>query len=371
MAPALWGAAGIVAALSMWEMGAPDLLDARTYTVQIYRNLDAPDNLDQQGKAFQAALAGLPLLGLGCLALWPTVRALRFYEHKMPHTAGRRDDAAGQSDGSRAPWWCVPLAIVVLAASPLAPIGVFLDQLHPPSILYEEWNTNGVEIGNTAQLATLSTIGILAIAFLLVAAWRYWPARWQRPAIYATVGPLLIAPLLLAISLINFWDQPRFAFLYGGIAPTGYAAQDWLIDWAARYAMMLVGYTARFLPLAILLLYEAGRRVHDELLESAANLGATPFQTIRTVLAPLLVPALLGLAALVWSLCAGELSASVLINQPGGQTLPVPIFNAMHVGEVEKVAALSLILIGLTVGFVLAMWGLLGAARALRGWRRV
>ena len=55
--PAVWGAAGLVAALAMWEMPAPDLLDARTYAVQIYMSLNDADGLDISGKAVKIGAA--------------------------------------------------------------------------------------------------------------------------------------------------------------------------------------------------------------------------------------------------------------------------------------------------------------------------
>ncbi|MDQ3813554.1 MAG: iron ABC transporter permease, partial [Armatimonadota bacterium] len=89
------------------------------------------------------------------------------------------------------------------------------------------------------------------------------------------------------------------------------------------------------------------------LLDAARASGASEARAARTILAPLLSPALLGNFALVWALCAGELSTSVLINQPGGQTLPVPIFNLMHIGSEAEVAALSLTLAAMSGGVLL------------------
>ena len=119
--------------------------------------------------------------------------------------------------------------------------------------------------------------------------------------------------------------------------------------------MMLIGYAAHFAPLAIWILWEASRRVDDELLEAAQNSGATPLQARRTILWPLLRPASASTVVLLWALCAGELTVSILVNQPGGQTLPKPIFNLMHIGESDAVAALSLTLVALnTLTFIIA-----------------
>jgi iron(III) transport system permease protein len=358
--PALAGAAGIVAALAMWEMGAPDLLDARTYSVQIYRDLNAPDNLDPQGKYVKAALAGLPMLALGCLALWPAAHALRRYGRKVSGSGGDNAQAAPIIEGRIA----VVLAALVLLASPLAPLGVFVRQLRPPSVLLEVWSNNDREIYNTIGLATVAAILITAVAFAVVASWRAWPPRARTVALLGVVSALLVSPVMTGVALIGFWNRPQFALIYGGLPPSGIPAMDWLTDIIARYAIMVIGYGARFLPLSILLLDEAARRVDIMLLDAARASGASGARAARTILAPLLSPALLGNFALVWALCAGELATSVLINAPGGQTLPVPIFNLMHIGSTAEVAALCLTLAALSAG-ALAL-----AALALRCWKR-
>jgi ABC-type Fe3+ transport system permease subunit len=58
--------------------------------------------------------------------------------------------------------------------------------------------------------------------------------------------------------------------------------------------------------------------------------------------------AVAGVFAVVAALCAGELTTSVLVNAPGGQTVTLPIFNQMHIGATAEVAALSLLLCFLT-----------------------
>jgi iron(III) transport system permease protein len=358
--PALAGAAGIVAALAMWEMGAPDLVDARTYSVQIYRDLNAPDRLDPQGKYIQAALAGLPMLALGCLALWPAAHALRFYGTKVYGSGGGNVQTVPRMEGRIA----AALAALVLLVSPLSPLGVFVRQLHPPGVLLEVWGNNDREIYNTVILATVAALLITAVAFVVVAAWRAWSPRVHSIALLGVVSALLVSPVMTGVALIGFWNRPQFALIYGGLPPSGIGTIDWLTDTIARYAMMVIGYMARFLPLSVLLLDEAARRVDTTLLDAAQGSGASGARAARTILAPLLSPALLGNFALVWALCASELPTSVLINAPGGQTLPVPIFNLMHIGSTAEVAALCLTLTALSGG-ALAL-----TALVLRFWKR-
>jgi iron(III) transport system permease protein len=167
--------------------------------------------------------------------------------------------------------------------------------------------------------------------------------------------PLLFAPMMLAVALIQFWNRPAFALVYGGLPETGYPVLDWIQDTITRLGMPVIGYIARYLPLAVLLLYEAGRRIDEEWLEAARGLGAGGASVLRTVLLPLLRPALLGAFALLWSLCASELTISVLIYQPGGDPLVLPIFNQMHVGATAEVAVMSLVLAAMSSGILAAL----------------
>jgi iron(III) transport system permease protein len=65
---------------------------------------------------------------------------------------------------------------------------------------------------------------------------------------------------------------------------------------------------------------------------------------------PALKGALAGIAALIWAMCAGELSVSVLVHGPGGDTLAIPIFGLLHAGIAADVAALCLLLMLLCGG---------------------
>lgn len=359
MAPALWGAVGLVAALAMWEMGAPDLLDVRTYSVEIYRNLSAGDNLHESDKFMHAAVKSLPMLALGALALWPALRALRMYADRSIVFA----PAGSQSQKILWPGWlwvCFPLILV----SPIGPLAVFAAELRPPHILLETWQDNGAEIFNTALLATTAAAVMTIVAFALAAGWRNWTAKARNTTLLLHLLPALMAPILIGLALIQFYNRPQFAAVYGGLPATGWPLLDGLQDGLARYGLEVIGYLARFLPLAVLLMVEAVRRTDPALLEAAQSLGATPARVNTGILARLLAPTLVGVFVLMWTLCSSELSTSVLVQQPGGQPLTIPLFQQMHIFNLSAVAALCLTLAGLgAVAFS-------GAALAMKWWKR-
>ena len=332
LSPAAFAAAGLIATLSMWEMGAPDLLDVRTYSVQIYRDFSAQQDIPK------AALDAIPMIFLGALCFWPLWRAFGFY-HSWENTGSGASKTAGR--GERA--LIFPASLIFLA-SPLTAIVIFISQMQPPHILFEVWDVNREEIFNTLIAASLTTILILAVGVVLVGMWREYSRSSQRALAALFVLPIFFAPIMLAIALLDFYNRPIFDWFFNarGDFPTG--------DWIERYGLLVIGFGCRFLPMGVLWLYESLRRIPKSYEEAAAGLGASRPQIFSAILIPLWLPSLFGLGAVLWALCATELSLAVLLNSPGGQTLPVPIFNQMHIGATEQVAALSLTLIALSVG---------------------
>jgi iron(III) transport system permease protein len=333
LAPLLWpailGAAGIVAALAMWEMGAPDLLDVRTYSVQIYRAFAAG------GDSSFAARAAFPMFFLGALFFVPAWRALKFYKSERREAIGFHPTRRGRN------FPITIIALLILMMSPLAPLAVFCAQANPLSVFAEVWDANRNEIINTLLVPATAAASILVLALALVLLWREYSPRAQRHVLAICLAPLLCAPILLAVALIDFYNRDLFTFVYD-----------------SRYGLLLIGFIARFLPLAVLWLHEAARRVPNALEEAAQSLGASKPRIAWTILVPLLAAPSIAVVAILFALCAGELSLAVLLNAPGGQTLPVPIFNQMHIGATENVAALSLTLAALSGGVLLSLLGL-------------
>jgi iron(III) transport system permease protein len=87
-----------------------------------------------------------------------------------------------------------------------------------------------------------------------------------------------------------------------------------------------------------------GRAVPDDLVRAARVSGAGPVGTVRTVVAPLLRPALLAAWLLVFLFAVHELTISSLLYGPGNETLAVVILNQQQLGDVAGTSALSVVL---------------------------
>jgi iron(III) transport system permease protein len=124
-------------------------------------------------------------------------------------------------------------------------------------------------------------------------------------------------------------------------------------------AIILVAYLAKFWALGHRPLAGAVERLPDDLVRAARVSGAGPVLTVRTVVAPLLRPALLGAWLLVFLFAVHELTISSLLYGPGNETLAVVILNQQQLGDVAATSALSVLLTAL----IAAGAGLLLVAR--------
>ena len=124
-------------------------------------------------------------------------------------------------------------------------------------------------------------------------------------------------------------------------------------------AVILFAYTTAFVALVVQTVRGALANVPVAYEEAARLSGASPFRALRDVTWPLVSPAILVGAALVFFTAVRELTISALLVAPGSETLGVVIFNLQQAGTYNVSTALAL---------VVAVAGLLGVgAIALLG----
>ena len=329
--PAIAAAAGVVAALCLWEMGAPDLLSYPTLSSEIYRQLNSPTALGDPN--LRAALTAWPVPLLALLFLWPALRI-----------AGNWSAPSGAPNPSRKVsllMWA-PLLLV----SPGTLVWQFARELGTPRAIFDTLAANSDALFNTLIVATAAATICLALALALCLCWRNWPARARQIALALTLAPGLTASVVTGVSLIAAFNRPLTGALYD-----------------SAYGMTVWGDCARFLPLAIAIVWGAVARLPAESLWAAANVGASPLRVALSVALPMLRGVIAGAWGLVWAWSAGELTVTVLVHGPGGDTLPIPIFNFLHAGIASDVAALCLLLMALCGAAMICGFALLRRGR--------
>jgi iron(III) transport system permease protein len=184
------------------------------------------------------------------------------------------------------------------------------------------------EWGWSLATGSLATLVVLAAGIPLAWIARTTGRRWLAAA--AGVAVAVPAPLagVATIALVNRPADSPLAFLG---------------DWYDRTLLAPVLVQAwRALPLAGWWLWMQLATVPDDLLEAARSEGAGPVAQLWRIALPMRIGAVAGAATIALLLAVGELSATLLVAPPGVTTLSVRIFQMLHYGADDRVAALCL-----------------------------
>jgi len=197
-----------------------------------------------------------------------------------------------------------------------------------------EYDVTQRAIFNSLLLATLAAT--LAVALGTIVGWIDLRTKifGRKLLDYAALIPLGLPGIVMAVALIQFWLAMPIA-LYGTLA------------------ILLLAYTARYVPLGVRAANGSLRQVDTSLEESARILGASWGQTMREVTLPLIWPGLFAGWLLIFVPAIQELSASILLFSSKSITLAVAVYNLYETGYTEPVAALAMINIVIIAG---AIW---------------
>jgi iron(III) transport system permease protein len=163
-------------------------------------------------------------------------------------------------------------------------------------------------------------------------------APGRRLLDYASLVPLGLPGIVMAVALIQFWLTMPVA-LYGTLT------------------ILLLAYVGRYVPLGVRAANSSLRQIDPALEESARVLGASWGRTLREVTLPLIRPGLFAGWLLVFVPVIQELSASILLFSSGSITLAVAVYNLYETGYTEPVAALAMVNMAIiSTALVAAHW---------------
>jgi len=142
---------------------------------------------------------------------------------------------------------------------------------------------------------------------------------------YASLVPLGLPGIVMAVALLQFWLSVPYVVLYG------------------TYTILLLAYVGRYVPLGVRAANSSLRQIDPSLEESARILGASWGHTLREITLPLIRPGLFAGWLLVFVPVVQELSASILLFSSKSITLAVAVYNLYETGYTEPVAALAIV----------------------------
>ncbi|HVG22359.1 MAG TPA: extracellular solute-binding protein [Blastocatellia bacterium] len=94
--------------------------------------------------------------------------------------------------------------------------------------------------------------------------------------------------------------------------------------------------------------------LNPSLEEAAMDLGATRWQTFTKVTLPLILPAVISAALLVFTVSLDDYVITSFVAGPGAATLPLKIYSMVKTGVTPEINAISTVLLAATVALVFA-----------------
>ena len=127
----------------------------------------------------------------------------------------------------------------------------------------------------------------------------------------------------------------------------------WLRD---TLLIILVAYLAKFWALGHRSIAGSADAIPPDLYRAARSGGAGPVTALRTVIVPLLLPAIAAAWAIVFLFAFHELTMSTLLYGPGSETLAVVILNLRQLGDVTVTSAMAVMLTALVIVAFVPVW---------------
>jgi ABC-type spermidine/putrescine transport system permease subunit II len=129
---------------------------------------------------------------------------------------------------------------------------------------------------------------------------------------------------------------------------------------APRFGLLVAGHLAYTVPLVVKTVGNAVEHFDPRLEAAARSLGAGPVRILLRIVLPLLAPALVLSALLVFAVSWGELNVSFLLATPLGRTFPAALYGIYTKSSFPVAAAATLL-------FLLPVVPALVAIQALGG----
>jgi iron(III) transport system permease protein len=352
--PAIVSSSVFVFLEAMGAFGAPAVIangaHFHTLTTKIYELFSYPPRFEL------AAAAAVPIIVFTVIGL--VVQRTALGRRRYTVIAGK-PTTARPVDIGRGRWILLGYSMLVIAASVVLPMFVLAR-----TSLLTRWGRafdwNNLTLYNYARFADTTTFVPAALMNSLVTS--------TATATFAVVLGIVIVWIierteLPGRSLLTFVSTVTFAF--PGIALAVGFVLGYSTAPLALYGtlwLFLVAFTAQRFPFAFMFLRNGVKQLSAEFEEAGRMAGASWLRSIVTIAVPLLKSSLIAAWLMVFAVTMRELSLAILLYVPGTETLPVAIFSFVDDGTFEAAAALSIVLIALSVLSVLLLHRLAGRA---------
>jgi spermidine/putrescine transport system permease protein len=186
------------------------------------------------------------------------------------------------------------------------------------------------------KLAGADVLIAVPIGVLLALGLARWRGRGSGTSNFIMLFPLVTPEIVMGVSLLLVFTHV-YTFIH-----TGTIAQ-------------ILGHVTFSISFVVVIvrgrLFSIGRQYE----EAAADLGASPFVALRSILLPLLTPAIVASAAVVFAISADDFVISQWLSSGGPtDTVPIQIYAATRAAPLPSVNAIATIMMVSTLLIVTA-----------------
>lgn len=164
--------------------------------------------------------------------------------------------------------------------------------------------------------------------------------------------------------MISFFTSPLMA--PGVVLGLGLLLVFSRLRLTATYPGLLAAHLVITVPFVIRTVATSLSTVVLDYEEAAQSLGATPWRTFWRITLPLVMPGIVAGAAIAFIVSFDEVVLTLFLIGPRLTTLPVEVFNYVQFRTDPLVAALSVVLVAISIVGVVLIERALGLRRALR-----
>jgi len=312
--------------ITIIDFGVPDIFRVRVYAVEIFIHFSAL--YDERTASFLS----YPLIVVTLLAVLLQKRYMR--DRAYVSIGAGRGKTVSYNLGTYHPL-ALAFTTITMILSVVVPIALLFKESGSLENYFRVFSTSIDQIAYSLLLAALGGLLTVALAFPLSFIIERSRKRGAGLLEFATLIPFAIPASTLGIGLIKVWNRTGIDLIYNSSC------------------IILLGYVAHCIPFAIRVTSSGIKQVSSDLEEVACLSTGSRTRIMRKILLPLCSPSLLAGFFIAFVLSIGDLSTTILVIPPGRETIPLKIYNLMHYGAENLVAALCLILIGIILLFSL------------------
>jgi spermidine/putrescine transport system permease protein len=201
------------------------------------------------------------------------------------------------------------------------------------------------------RLAAIAIVVAVPLGVALAIGLTRWRGRTATASRFTSMVPLVTPEIVMGVALLLV-----FVYVFEFI-PLGTTAQA-------------IGHITFSLSFVLVIVRGRLLAIGPEFEEAAQDLGASPIRSIRMVLVPMLVPAIVASAIIVFAISMDDFVVSAYLSSGSTtDTVPVRIYSAGRTAPTPALNALASLTLGITIVLSLVAYGVWRIVRAARGQR--